>query len=95
MVSLFTMMVPMAMLGFFIFAVPHLAYPYYAHVERPFGPGGADRPAPRRHPDVVDIHGAGGGLARGRGIPLGSKTRSDVPAVANTSPSRLTPEARA
>jgi putative copper resistance protein D len=40
MVSLFTMMVPMAMLGFFIFAVPHLAYPYYAHVERPFGPGG-------------------------------------------------------
>ncbi|MFZ2013340.1 MAG: cytochrome c oxidase assembly protein [Nocardioides sp.] len=39
MVSLFTMMVPMSMLGFFIFAVPHLAYPYYAHVDRPFGPG--------------------------------------------------------
>ncbi len=38
MVSLFTMMVPMAMLGFAIFALPHLAYPYYAHVSRPFGP---------------------------------------------------------
>jgi putative copper resistance protein D len=38
MISLFTMMVPMAMLGFAIFAVPHLAYPYYAHVDRPFGP---------------------------------------------------------
>lgn len=38
MVSLFTMMVPMAMLGFAIFATPHLAYPYYAHVDRPFGP---------------------------------------------------------
>jgi putative copper resistance protein D len=38
MLSLFTMMVPMAMLGFAIFAAPHLAYPYYAHVGRPFGP---------------------------------------------------------
>jgi putative copper resistance protein D len=38
-VSLFTMMVPMAMLGFAIFAVPHLAYPFYAHTARPFGPG--------------------------------------------------------
>ena len=38
-VSLFTAMVPTAMLGFFIFAVPHLAYPYYAHAGRPFGPG--------------------------------------------------------
>lgn len=37
-VSLFTMMVPMAMLGFAIFAAPRLAYPYYAHVARPFGP---------------------------------------------------------
>jgi cytochrome c oxidase assembly factor CtaG len=37
-VSLFSMMVPMAMLGFAIFALPHLAYPYYAHVDRPFGP---------------------------------------------------------
>lgn len=37
-VSLFSMMVPMAMLGFFIFAIPHLAYPYYAHVARAFGP---------------------------------------------------------
>ena len=36
--SLFTVMVPMAMLGFFIFAAPHLAYPFYAHVSRPFGP---------------------------------------------------------
>ena len=39
MVSLFTVMVPMAMLGFAIFAAPHLAYPYYAHIARPFGPG--------------------------------------------------------
>lgn len=38
MVSLFTVMVPMAMLGFVLFADPHLAYPYYAHVARPFGP---------------------------------------------------------
>ncbi len=37
-VSLFTVMVPMAMIGFFIFAAPHLSYPFYAHVERPFGP---------------------------------------------------------
>ncbi len=36
--SLFTVMVPMAMIGFFIFATPHLAYPFYAHVARPFGP---------------------------------------------------------
>jgi putative copper resistance protein D len=32
-------MVPMAMIGFFIFAAPHLSYPFYAHVARPFGPG--------------------------------------------------------
>jgi cytochrome c oxidase assembly factor CtaG len=38
MVSLFTVMVPMAMIGFFIFAAPHLSYPFYAHVARPFGP---------------------------------------------------------
>ena len=38
-ISLFSMMIPMAMLGFAIFALPHLAYPYYAHVDRPFGPG--------------------------------------------------------
>jgi cytochrome c oxidase assembly factor CtaG len=31
-------MIPMAMLGFFIFATPRLAYPFYAHVSRPFGP---------------------------------------------------------
>ncbi len=36
--SLFTVMLPMAMLGFFLFAAPHLAYPFYAHVSRPFGP---------------------------------------------------------
>jgi putative membrane protein len=37
-VSLFTVMIPMAMLGFFIFATPRLAYGFYAHVPRPFGP---------------------------------------------------------
>jgi putative copper resistance protein D len=37
--SVFTMMVPMAFLGFFIYAAPHLQYPFYAHVARPFGPG--------------------------------------------------------
>jgi cytochrome c oxidase assembly factor CtaG len=31
-------MIPMAMLGFIIFATPRLAYGYYAHVPRPFGP---------------------------------------------------------
>jgi cytochrome c oxidase assembly factor CtaG len=38
-VSLFTTMVPMAVLGFFIYALPRLAYPFYAHTDRPFGPG--------------------------------------------------------
>ncbi len=38
-VSLFTVMVPMAMIGFFIFAAPHPTYPFYVHVARPFGPG--------------------------------------------------------
>lgn len=38
-VSLFTVMVPMAMVGFAIFAIPHVAYPFYSHVARPFGPG--------------------------------------------------------
>lgn len=38
-VSLFTMMVPMAIVGFAIFAVPRVAYPFYSHVVRPFGPG--------------------------------------------------------
>jgi len=37
-VSLLTAMVPMAMIGFAIFAAPHLSYPFYAHVTRPFGP---------------------------------------------------------
>ena len=36
--SLFAMMAPMAVLGFFIYALPRLAYPFYAHVDRPFGP---------------------------------------------------------
>jgi cytochrome c oxidase assembly factor CtaG len=37
-VSLFTVMIPMAMIGFFIFATPRLAYGFYGHVPRPFGP---------------------------------------------------------
>jgi putative copper resistance protein D len=37
-VSAFTVMVPMAFLGFFLYAAPHLDYPFYAHVVRPFGP---------------------------------------------------------
>ncbi len=37
--SLFTVMVPMAFLGFFIFALPHVGYPFYAHTDRPFPPG--------------------------------------------------------
>lgn len=36
--SVFTMMVPTALLGFFIYAAPRLRYPFYAHVLRPFGP---------------------------------------------------------
>jgi cytochrome c oxidase assembly factor CtaG len=38
-VSLFSVMLPMAFLGFFIFALPRLAYPFYAHTDRPFPPG--------------------------------------------------------
>lgn len=38
-VSLFSVMVPMAVLGFFIFALPSVAYPFYAHTDRPFPPG--------------------------------------------------------
>lgn len=37
--SLFTVMIPMALTGFFIYAAPQPAYPFYAHVARPFGPG--------------------------------------------------------
>jgi putative copper resistance protein D len=37
--SLFSAMIPMAFLGFFIFALPRLAYPFYAHTDRPFPPG--------------------------------------------------------
>lgn len=38
-VSLVTMMIPETMTGFFIYAANYLLYPYYAHVDRPFGPG--------------------------------------------------------
>lgn len=38
MLSLFTVMIPMAMIGFALFAMPTLGYPFYAHVARPFGP---------------------------------------------------------
>ena len=37
--SMFTVMVPMAILGFLVYAAPHVAYPFYAHVARSFGPG--------------------------------------------------------
>jgi len=37
--SLFTVMFPMAFLGFFLYVAPHLDYSFYAHVDRPFGPG--------------------------------------------------------
>lgn len=37
--SVFSMMMPMSILGFFIYAAPHLVYPFYASVTRPFGPG--------------------------------------------------------
>ncbi|MDQ6687861.1 MAG: cytochrome c oxidase assembly protein [Actinomycetota bacterium] len=36
--SLFSVMLPMAMLGFFVYAASHVDYPFYAHVVRPFGP---------------------------------------------------------
>lgn len=36
--SLLTVMVPMAFAGFFIYVLPHVAYPFYAHTARPFGP---------------------------------------------------------
>lgn len=47
-VSLLSVMVPMAILGFFIFALPSVAYPFYAHTDRPFAPG-----------PVTDQHAAG------------------------------------
>jgi putative copper resistance protein D len=37
--SMFTVMIPMTLTGFFIYVAPRPAYPYYAHVARPFGPG--------------------------------------------------------
>ena len=37
--SLFSIMVPEAMTGFFIYASPYVMYPFYARVSRPFGPG--------------------------------------------------------
>lgn len=36
--SLFLMMVPETMTGFFIYASPFVMYPFYAQVHRPFGP---------------------------------------------------------
>lgn len=38
-VSLFAMMVPEAITGFFIYASRYVRYPYYSRVVRPFGPG--------------------------------------------------------
>jgi cytochrome c oxidase assembly factor CtaG len=37
-ISLFTMMIPETMTGFFIYASNYLLYPFYGHVSRPFGP---------------------------------------------------------
>lgn len=36
--SLFSMMFPETMTGFFIYSSDYLMYPFYAHVARPFGP---------------------------------------------------------
>jgi cytochrome c oxidase assembly factor CtaG len=36
--SLFSMMTPETMTGFFIYATGYVMYPHYAHVDRPFGP---------------------------------------------------------
>ncbi len=36
--SLFSMMFPETMSGFFIYSSSYLMYPFYAHVDRPFGP---------------------------------------------------------
>ncbi|MEO6702372.1 MAG: cytochrome c oxidase assembly protein, partial [Jatrophihabitantaceae bacterium] len=38
-ISLALMMVPEAFTGFFIYATPYVMYPFYASVQRPFGPG--------------------------------------------------------
>ena len=37
--SLFLMMVPETMTGFFIYASPYVMYPFYARAQRSFGPG--------------------------------------------------------
>lgn len=37
--SLLTIMVPASFAGFFIYVAPQVAYPFYARVARPFGPG--------------------------------------------------------
>ena len=37
--SLFTVMAPASVTGFFIYVLPHVAYPFYAHTDRPFGLG--------------------------------------------------------
>jgi cytochrome c oxidase assembly factor CtaG len=38
-ISLFTMMFPETMSGFFIYSSRYVMYPFFAHVSRPFGPG--------------------------------------------------------
>ena len=38
-ISLFSMMFPETMSGFFIYSSHYVMYPFYAHVARPFGPG--------------------------------------------------------
>jgi cytochrome c oxidase assembly factor CtaG len=40
--SLFLMMLPETMTGFFIYASNYVRYPFYLHVDRPFGPGPLD-----------------------------------------------------
>ncbi len=37
--SLFPMMIPETMTGFFLYASNYLLYPFYPTVSRPFGPG--------------------------------------------------------
>jgi cytochrome c oxidase assembly factor CtaG len=42
--SLFSMMFPETLSGFFLYATTHVLYPYYSHVQRPFGPVPLDDP---------------------------------------------------
>ncbi len=37
--SILTVMVPLSFAGFFLYVMPRVVYPFYAHVSRPFGPG--------------------------------------------------------